>query len=89
MMPSIADDAPSITSDERYLLCAALVDAHMKKRGVRLLKDQAARFGLSRQAYSDLCRGKTVATLPTAIRISDETKLPIKRIFQRELERAA
>lgn len=88
-MPSIADDDASASGDERYLLCSALVVATMEKKGVLRLEDQAEAFGLSRQAYSDLRRGKKMASLPTAFRISNTTKLPIKKIFQRELERAA
>lgn len=83
MLLSSSVDGTSSPIDERYVLRADVVVGAMRRKGVKTYVAQAERLGMTRQAWADLRAGKTVAKLPTAFRISNETKLSINNCFER------
>lgn len=80
MRPTLSGDAPSPATDTPKLRVDK-IDALMKAKGVKSVAAQARRFAINRQHWFDLRAGRSVPSLPTALRIAAEVGTSVEEIW--------
>jgi hypothetical protein len=87
MQTTTHGDATTPRDDGPPMLDVALVDRAMAAKGAKSKAEHARRFGLNVTHYFNIRAGRRIASLPTALAISDVTEEDIKALFPRRAKK--
>lgn len=76
-------DAPPADSDAKVRLRVEVYDALAEKRGAKTVVAQAALHGCGRQHMFDIRAGRSLPSLPLAMRMAEDLETTVEALFGR------
>ena len=76
------DDAPAVQSDAKVRLRLEVYEALAARRGVKAVVAQAKLHGIGRQHMFDIRAGRSLPSLPLALRMASDMGTSVEALFE-------